>query len=210
MVLFRFGNSSFISRPTISRISWGMLYSLLQGCVVMYLPSRNTVTRSKISTLFYAGIGYFPQDVSRLIFPDLNYFENTTIFSLRRISYLGTVVRSAFQNYLLTKQPFSYKEDPKHPFYKINYENRIVAAANRYALYNWRLLVIHLPNINPTGVESRIFQTLIDDLANRGTSVLVVVAASSEILTGADNLFEFDQEGNCYQKLDHQNHRLQK
>ena len=23
----------------------------------------------------------------------------------------------------------------------------------------------------------------------------------------ADNLFEFDQEGNCYQKLDHQNHR---
>lgn len=55
-----------------------------------------------------------------------------------------------------------------------------------------------------------IFQTLIDDLANRGTSVLVVVAASSEILTGADNLFEFDQEGNCYQKLDHQNHRLQK
>ena len=94
---------------------------------------------AKISTLFYAGIGYFPQDVSRLIFPDLNYFENTTIFSLRRISYLGTVVRSAFQNYLLTKQPFSYKEDPKHPFYKINYENRIVAAANRYALYNWRL-----------------------------------------------------------------------
>lgn len=164
----------------------------------------------KISTLFYAGIGYFPQDVSRLIFPDLNYFENTTIFSLRRISYLGTVVRSAFQNYLLTKQPFSYKEDPKHPFYKINYENRIVAAANRYALYNWRLLIIHLPNINPTGVESRIFQTLIDDLANRGTSVLVVVAASSEILTRADNLFEFDQEGNCYQKLDHQNHRLQK
>lgn len=165
---------------------------------------------AKISTLFYAGIGYFPQDVSRLIFPDLNYFENTTIFSLRRISYLGTVVRSAFQNYLLTKQPFSYKEDPKHPFYKINYENRIVAAANRYALYNWRLLIIHLPNINPTGVESRIFQTLIDDLANRGTSVLVVVAASSEILTRADNLFEFDQEGNCYQKLDHQNHRLQK
>lgn len=68
----------------------------------------------------------------------------------------------------------------------------------------------HDVNINPTGVESRIFQTLIDDLANRGTSVLVVVAASSEILTGADNLFEFDQEGNCYQKLDHQNHRLQK
>ena len=50
MVLFRFGNSSFISRPTISRISWGMLYSLLQGCVVMYLPSRNTVTRSTISS----------------------------------------------------------------------------------------------------------------------------------------------------------------
>lgn len=162
---------------------------------------------AKISTLFYAGIGYFPQDVSRLIFPDLNYFENTTIFSLRRISYLGTVVRSAFQNYLLTKQPFSYKEDPKHPFYKINYENRIVAMANRYALYNWRLLIIHLPNINPTGVEAKIFQTLINELANRGTSVLVVVAASSEILTRADNLFEFDQEGNCYQKLDHQNHR---
>ena len=51
------------------------------------------------------------------------------------------------------------------------------------------------------------FQTLINELANRGTSVLVVVAASSEILTRADNLFEFDQEGNCYQKLDHQNHR---
>ena len=32
-------------------------------------------------------------------------------------------------------------------------------------------------------------------------------AFSSEILTRADNLFEFDQEGNCYQKLDHQNHR---
>ena len=95
----------------------------------------------------------------------------------------------------------------KHPFYKINYENRIVAMANRYALYNWRLLIIHLPNINPTGVEAKIFQTLINELANRGTSVLVVVAASSEILTRADNLFEFDQEGNCYQKLDHQNHR---
>ena len=107
---------------------------------------------------------------------------------------MGTVVRSAFQNYLLTKQPFSYKEDPKHPFYKINYENRIVAMANRYALYNWRLLIIHLPNINPTGVEAKIFQTLINELANRGTSVLVVVAASSEILTRADNLFEFDQE----------------
>ena len=50
-------------------------------------------------------------------------------------------------------------------------------------------------------------KTLINELANRGTSVLVVVAASSEILTRADNLFEFDQEGNCYQKLDHQNHR---
>ncbi len=162
---------------------------------------------AKINALFYTGIGYFPQDVSRLIFPDLNYFENTTIFSLRRISYLGTVVRSAFQNYLLTKQPFSYKEDPKHPFYKINHENRVVAMANRYALYNWRLLIIHLPNINPTGVEAKIFQTLINELANRGTSVLVVVAASSEILTRADNLFEFDQEGNCYQKLDHQNHR---
>lgn len=62
-------------------------------------------------------------------------------------------------------------------------------------------------NINPTGVEAKIFQTLINELANRGTSVLVVVAASSEILTRADNLFEFDQEGNCYQKLDHQNHR---
>ena len=110
---------------------------------------------------------------------------------------MGTVVRSAFQNYLLTKQPFSYKEDPKHPFYKINYENRIVAMANRYALYNWRLLIIHLPNINPTGVEAKIFQTLINELANRGTSVLVVVAASSEILTRADNLFEFDQEGRC-------------
>ena len=82
-----------------------------------------------------------------------------------------------------------------------------VAMAKRYALYNWRLLIIHLPNINPTGVEAKIFQTLINELANRGTSVLVVVAASSEILTRADNLFEFDQEGNCYQKLDHQNHR---
>ena len=120
---------------------------------------------------------------------------------------MGIVIRSVFQNYLLTKTPFSYKEDPKHPFYKINYENRIVAMANRYALYNWRLLIIHLPNINPTGVEAKIFQTLINELANRGTSVLVVVAASSEILTRADNLFEFDQEGNCYQKLDHQNHR---
>ena len=67
--------------------------------------------------------------------------------------------------------------------------------------------LVHLPNINPTGVEAKIFQTLINELANRGTSVLVVVAASSEILTRADNLFEFDQEGNCYQKLDHQNHR---
>lgn len=111
------------------------------------------------------------------------------------------------QNYLLTKTPFSYKEDPKHSFHKINHENRVVAMANRYALYNWRLLIIHLPNINPTGVEAKIFQTLINELANRGTSVLVVVAASSEILTRADNLFEFDQEGNCYQKLDHQNHR---
>lgn len=95
----------------------------------------------------------------------------------------------------------------KHSFHKINHENRVVAMANRYALYNWRLLIIHLPNINPTGVEAKIFQTLINELANRGTSVLVVVAASSEILTRADNLFEFDQEGNCYQKLDHQNHR---
>ena len=98
-------------------------------------------------------------------------------------------------------------QDPKHSFHKINHENRVVAMANRYALYNWRLLIIHLPNINPTGVEAKIFQTLINELANRGTSVLVVVAASSEILTRADNLFEFDQEGNCYQKLDHQNHR---
>ncbi len=162
---------------------------------------------AKINALFYTGIGYFPQDVSRLIFPDLNYIENTTIFSLRKISHLGIVIRSVFQNYLLTKTPFSYKEDPKHSFHKINHENRVVAMANRYALYNWRLLIIHLPNINPTGVEAKIFQTLINELANRGTSVLVVVAASSEILTRADNLFEFDQEGNCYQKLDHQNHR---
>ncbi len=193
--------------PTSGKISWnakGGAHSLIS--YEDHLLYKHFIN-AKISTLFYAGIGYFPQDVSRLIFPDLNYFENTTIFSLRRISYLGTVVRSAFQNYLLTKQPFSYKEDPKHPFYKINYENRIVAMVNRYALYNWRLLIIHLPNINPTGVEAKIFQTLINELANRGTSVLVVVAASSEILTRADNLFEFDQEGNCYQKLDHQNHR---
>ena len=79
--------------------------------------------------------------------------------------------------------------------------------SNRYSLYNLLLLIIHLPNINPTVFEAKIFQTLINELANRGTSVLVVVAASSEILTRADNLFEFDQEGNCYQKLDHQNHR---
>ena len=60
------------------------------------------------------------------------------------------------------------------------------------------------PNTSTIQLE---VQTLINELANRGTSVLVVVAASSEILTRADNLFEFDQEGNCYQKLDHQNHR---
>lgn len=197
----------------------GLLFSLGLAQFAMIFLSEKELTRcrinlgnkdfinAKINALFYTGIGYFPQDVSRLIFPDLNYIENTTIFSLRKISHLGIVIRSVFQNYLLTKTPFSYKEDPKHSFHKINHENRVVAMANRYALYNWRLLIIHLPNINPTGVEAKIFQTLINELANRGTSVLVVVAASSEILTRADNLFEFDQEGNCYQKLDHQNHR---
>lgn len=150
-----------------------------------------------IERLVKVGVGYFPQNVDALIFPHLDYTQNTTMLVLKRISYWGLVIRNTLEKYMLAKTVREYPLCRNTPFYTANYENRVITAANRFVLNNWKLVVVHLPNINRLSLEAKVLQSMIYKLSHSGASVLVLTATKNELLTRVDARVEFDKHGVC-------------
>ena len=138
-----------------------------------------------------AGIGYFPENIDSIIFPDLNYRENAAVLVLKQISRWGGIIRKSMFNYISRNDRNSDTENIS----RSDYENRLKCCISRYLLHKWRLLVLHLPSILRSQSEADALRGMIYSLASSGCSVLILIASPSEIISAYDSRIEFDSEG---------------
>ena len=169
-----FENALFGKSPSFS-ISWG----------------QNHYRSCSIAQLKKAGIGYFPENIDSIIFPDLNYRENAAVLVLKQISRWGGIIRKSMFNYISRNDRNSDTENIS----RSDYENRLKCCISRYLLHKWRLLVLHLPSILRSQSEADALRGMIYSLASSGCSVLILIASPSEIISAYDSRIEFDSEG---------------
>lgn len=154
-----------------------------------------TICSGSMSKLIKHGIGYFPRDINSILFPSLRYLENKTILILRHISRFNLVIRKSLYDFLSAHG--EENETPKSIMAQQDYESRLSCCVQRYLLLRWHLLIINLPSVSQHQAEVKLLQHLIYSLAEKNSSVLVVVSSPSEIITRFDAKIEFDPQGNA-------------
>lgn len=146
-----------------------------------------------ISKLIAHGIGYFPQEIQSLLFPDLYYTENQNMLVLSRISYLSQIIRKSMDAYL--GRALGKADNVAGIMAMQSYENQLKCCIQRYLLMKWKLLVIYLPSFYKDQTESILLKEMINTLSETGCVVLVIVSFRDEVVSAFDSFIEFDENG---------------
>lgn len=137
-------------------------------------------------------IGYFPRKIESLIFPNLDVKANTTLLVLDKISYWRTLINKKFESFFLSTQVYPETGKNNMPLYNLPFEKKLEVLVNRFLLQHWNGIIIHLPSLPKEGKGAEIMRKFIQQLAENGCAVLVIVAASSEIITDYHYIVSLD------------------
>lgn len=146
-----------------------------------------------MANLIKNGIGYFPQRIQSVLFPDFSYTENQNLLILRKIAYFSQIIRKSMDSYL--GRALNKGNNAPGIMAKQSYENQLKCCLQRYLLVKWKLLVIHLPSFYKNQTESILLEKLINDLSETGCVVLVIVSLRNEVISAFDSFIEFDENG---------------
>jgi len=160
------------------------------------LPDGTVLSGARPDVLLENGVVYFPQDIRRVLFPNMTFRGNATFLALKAASRAGFLIRENVLRCITADHARLHGGEPvRQALSAFSYELQFESVVNRYLLYPWKLLILRLPYLTSFQTETAELRRLIDDLSARRAGILILISSPEEMIFPCHFAWEAQEDG---------------
>jgi ABC-type sugar transport system ATPase subunit len=165
-------------------------------CCRIGLPDGTVLADAQPDALLENGVGYFPQDIRRVLFPNMTFRDNATFLALNAALRARFLIRENVLRCLMDDHASLRGGEPtRQALSSFGYELQFESVVNRYLLYPWKLLILRLPYLTSFQTETAGLRRLIDDLSARRAGILILISSPDEMIFPCHSAWEAQEDG---------------